>query len=252
MFKWADRGNSPWARYRNPPAPPPPPPHPPPVHFVDGYERTSRQFPVGRYSVPFYRNTFSLLIYIACLKTSKRMCISVLWDKHPEQSGTRSAPFLMKIGLENMNEWSYDLLDTVTFSRSIILFFLLSMQFQHSIKKNWHNEDWITLTSQPSSMHEYCVQLNAWLLSVSVAITTVFCFVLFWQRIWWKWRQNNFNCREKTTKTNKSNKNRHNSLMHTVMSGGGGFGQHVQTYWCRKLNGCDRIDQSAKRHLALV
>ena len=105
------------------------------VYFVDGYERTSRQFPVSRYSVPFYRNTFSLLIYIACLKTSKRMCISVLWDKHPEQSGTRSAPFLMKTGLENMNEWSYVLLDTVTFSRSIILLILLSMQFQDSIKK---------------------------------------------------------------------------------------------------------------------
>ena len=52
-----------------------------------------------------------------------------------EECISRSATFLMKIGLENMTEWSYDLLDTVTFFRSIILFFLLSMQFQHSIKK---------------------------------------------------------------------------------------------------------------------
>ena len=59
----------------------------------------------------------------------KTVCISILWYRHPKLSATRSASFLMKVGLKNMNESSCDLLHTVTFSGSIVLFLLWNFNF---------------------------------------------------------------------------------------------------------------------------
>ena len=149
------------------------------VHFNDGCEMTSRQFGVVWYSAPFNRNKCSLFSYILhCLKkeekkkkekkteTKKRkieisntrlqICLSVLWYKHPEQSATRNALFLATLGLENMNERSHDLLDTVTFSPSIIPFLLCNFNllnyvlnvfwyYERKCHELWNDSCWQTL-----------------------------------------------------------------------------------------------------------
>ena len=62
-----------------------------------------------------------------------QICLPVLWYKHPEQSATRNATFLMTVGLENTNKWSYDLLDTFAFPQSIIPVLVCNSSFLNYI-----------------------------------------------------------------------------------------------------------------------